>query len=280
MPLNPNGKIDKPALPFPDTVEATSRSTGKSKLSPTEAKLQSIWKSLLPSSLSTIPLDENFFDLGGHSILATRLVFDIRKQFVVQAPLGLVFEKPTIRGLAAEIDLLRGEDFGIAKERVQASKETTIAEEPAALNYAADLDVLIPMLKEQYPALPESFSSGSITVFLTGATGFLGSFILKDLISRPERVKKVICHVRAKDAATAVTRLKESMTDRDLWLDDWMAQGRLEAVAGDLGAEKLGLDDTTWDRVTQEADAIVHNGAMVRIYPIFPRKFDPNGHDH
>ncbi|KAH7329806.1 alpha-aminoadipate reductase Lys1p [Rhizoctonia solani] len=269
MPLNPNGKIDKPALPFPDTVEAAAtRSTGKSKLSPTEAKLQSIWKSLLSSPPSTIPLDENFFDLGGHSILATRLVFEIRKQFVVPAPLGLVFDKPTIRGLATEIDLLRGEDFGLAKEKVQAAKEATIAEELVAVNYAADLDTLVPTLKDQYAPLPDTFSSGPIIVFLTGGTGFLGSFILKDLLSRADRVKKVICHVRANNAADARDRLKQSMTDRDLWSEEWLSQERLEAVSGDLAAEKLGLDEATWNKVAEEADAIVHNGAMVHwVYP-------------
>ncbi|QRV97951.1 L-aminoadipate-semialdehyde dehydrogenase [Ceratobasidium sp. AG-Ba] len=253
MPLNPNGKIDKPALPFPDTVEATaSYSTSKHKLSPTESKLQSIWQSLLPSPPSSIPLDENFFDLGGHSILATRLVFDIRKQFVVPAPLGLVFDKPTIRGLAKEIDILRGEDFGIAKKKPQTTAEATIAEEPVAVNYAADLDNLLPMLKEKYTPLPDTFNSEPLTVFLTGATGFLGAFILKDLLSRSDRVKK----------------LKDSMSDRDLWSDDWVSQGRLEAVSGDLAAEKLGLDEATWGRVTQEADAVVHNGAMVHwVYP-------------
>jgi L-aminoadipate-semialdehyde dehydrogenase len=266
MPLNPNGKIDKPALPFPDTVEATaSHSTSKNKLSPTESKLHKIWQALLPSPPSSIPLDENFFDLGGHSILATRLVFDIRKQFIVPAPLGLVFDKPTIRGLAKEIDILRGADFGIAQEKVQATKEAPIAEEPTAVDYAADLDGLTPMLKDTYTTLPDAFSSGPATVFLTGATGFLGSFVLKDLLSRADRVKKVICHVRAKDSNTAAARLKDSMTDRDLWVDEWVSQGRLEAVAGDLAAEKLGLDEATWDRIAQEADAIVHNGAMVRI---------------
>ncbi|KAF8678814.1 alpha-aminoadipate reductase Lys1p [Rhizoctonia solani] len=269
MPLNPNGKIDKPALPFPDTVEAAAtRSTGKNKLSPTEAKLQSIWKSLLPSAPSSIPLEENFFDIGGHSILATRLVFEIRKQFVVPAPLGLVFDKPTIRGLATEIDLLRGEDFGLAKDKIQVAKEAPITEEPAAVNYAADLDILVPTLKDKYAPLPDTFSSGAVTVFLTGGTGFLGSFILRDLLSRTDRVKKVICHVRANNAVAAADRLKQSMTDRDIWNEDWVTQGRLETVSGDLESEKLGLDETSWNKVAQEADAVVHNGAMVHwVYP-------------
>lgn len=90
MPLNPNGKIDKPALPFPDTAEAasvpTQTSSEKAKLTSTELAISAIWAKLLPSSPSSIPIDESFFDLGGHSILATRLIFELRKTFVVDAP--------------------------------------------------------------------------------------------------------------------------------------------------------------------------------------------------
>ena len=96
MPLNPNGKIDKPALPFPDTAQLAvvdaARADGKqSTATPTETAIQAIWTRILTNT-SSIPLDENFFDLGGHSILATRLIFEIRKAFLVDAPLGLVFD--------------------------------------------------------------------------------------------------------------------------------------------------------------------------------------------
>ncbi|KAI6099233.1 hypothetical protein EDD16DRAFT_528427 [Pisolithus croceorrhizus] len=122
-PLNPNGKIDKPALPFPDTAYAHASAAGRKlakddkvrTASPTEQELCSIWSNTLPNPPESIPLDESFFDLGGHSILATRLIFDIRKQFVVKAPLGLVFSQPTISGLASATDALREPDFGIAQ---------------------------------------------------------------------------------------------------------------------------------------------------------------------
>ena len=117
MPLNPNGKIDKPALPFPDTAAAASieprHTAGTQKLSPTEERVRAIWASILPNAPQPIPLDESFFDLGGHSILATRLVFELRKAFVVDAPLGLVFDAPTIAGLAAAVDTLRNADLGL-----------------------------------------------------------------------------------------------------------------------------------------------------------------------
>ena len=109
MPLNPNGKIDKPALPFPDTAQAAAAPVRKGNS--TEETLQSIFANILPNAPQPVPVDENFFDLGGHSILATRLVFEIRKAFAVDAPLGLIFEQPTIEGLVGAIEALRNK-FG------------------------------------------------------------------------------------------------------------------------------------------------------------------------
>ena len=115
MPLNPNGKIDKPALPFPDTAQAanTEPARGGPAASPTEEAIRTIWARILPNAPSPLPLDESFFDLGGHSILATRLIFEIRKAFLVDAPLGLVFDKPTISALADAVERMRNADLGL-----------------------------------------------------------------------------------------------------------------------------------------------------------------------
>ena len=81
----------------------------------------------MPNAPNPIPLDESFFDLGGHSILATRLIFEIRKVFVVNAPLGLIFEQPTIAGLVAAVEALRNADLGLAYEpTIMAAGASTI----------------------------------------------------------------------------------------------------------------------------------------------------------
>ena len=149
MPLNPNGKVDKPALPFPDTVMASRPrgATQTSQLTNTQRIINDIWLKLLPSTPSTLPLDESFFDLGGHSVLATRLIFEIRNALVVSAPLGLVFDHPTIRGLAAELDRLGGDDFAL---QPQAALNGV-----AGIPYAADADELIGQLHPSY-APPKS----------------------------------------------------------------------------------------------------------------------------
>ncbi|PPQ87686.1 hypothetical protein CVT25_011453 [Psilocybe cyanescens] len=277
MPLNPNGKVDKPALPFPDTAQA-SYTAGPSApgASTTEIAMQKIWSTILPSAPQPIPTDESFFDLGGHSILATRLIFEIRKVFVVNAPLGLIFEQPTIAGLVEAVDALRNADLGFAYKEPSAPGDATgpaDAKKNAAaaaphVEYGQDYLSLVEKLEPSYPPLPADFSDHPITVFLTGATGFLGAFVLHDLLSRTERVKKVICLVRGKTVEQGLERLKEGSTDRNVWSDSWVSSGRLEVVTGDLGLDNFGLSQETWNKVADEADAVLHNGALVHwVFP-------------
>ena len=267
MPLNPNGKIDKPALPFPDTAQlAVSEPRQEGAVSATEEAMRSIWARILPNAPSPIPLDDNFFDLGGHSILATRLIFEIRKSFVVEAPLGLVFDKPTIKGLATAVDELRNTDLGIAYKAGASTPSPTAAAKLDVgrhIEYGQDYDALVTKLRPTYAGVPSDYSSRPLTVFLTGATGFLGAFILRDLLEREERVAKVICLVRASDEAKALSRLRDSASGRGVWDEKWVETSRVEAVKGDLDQEHFGLDQATWQRIADEADSIVHNGALV-----------------
>ncbi|KAL1685817.1 hypothetical protein GGG16DRAFT_97522 [Schizophyllum commune] len=266
MPLNPNGKIDKPALPFPDTAQAAAAPVRKGNS--TEETLQSIFANILPNAPQPVPVNENFFDLGGHSILATRLVFEIRKAFAVDAPLGLIFEQPTIEGLVGAIEALRNSDLGLDYKKGDAPAAAPTKKGTPAVEYGKDLDALLPSLRESYAAPAEDFAQKQVTVFLTGATGFLGAFVLKDLLDRTERVAKVICLVRASDAAKGLARLREGSIDRGVWDDKWAESGRLEIVTGDLALEKFGLDDVTWTRIADEADVVLHNGALVHwVYP-------------
>ncbi|OAX36304.1 large subunit of L-aminoadipate-semialdehyde dehydrogenase, partial [Rhizopogon vinicolor AM-OR11-026] len=242
MPLNPNGKIDKPALPFPDTAQAhvtysEPKKINGRKASPTEQTMRTIWVSILSNAPNPIPLDESFFDLGGHSILATRLIFEIRKIFVVEAPLGLIFDHPTITDLAATVDALRDPHFGMAYKDAETPPTTTIAngvkasaKSSAAIPYGQDYETLLNRLRPSYSPISEDFKSGAVTVFLTGATGYLGAFVLRDLLQRLDRVRKVICLVRAPSVDQGLARLREGSSDRCVWDEQWLASGRLEVV--------------------------------------------------
>ncbi|KAI0711372.1 alpha-aminoadipate reductase Lys1p [Earliella scabrosa] len=276
MPLNPNGKIDKPALPFPDTAQAapSEPARGGPAASATEEAIRAIWARILPNAPSPLPLDESFFDLGGHSILATRLIFEIRKAFLVDAPLGLVFDRPTIALLADAVERMRNADLGLAGATLAGPPSPTSspadggARAGKKVEYGDDYEKLLGELQPSYPSVAQDYGRGALTVFLTGATGFLGAFILRDLLQRAERVKKVICLVRAADDDKAVERLREASVGRGVWDEEWVKSGRVEVVRGDLDRPRFGLDGATWMRVAGEADAIIHNGALVHwVYP-------------
>jgi L-2-aminoadipate reductase len=290
MPLNPNGKIDKPALPFPDTAQAASAVSKPCgtpspaiKRNHTEETMQNIWASMLPNAPRPIPLHESFFDLGGHSILATRLIFEIRKVFVVNAPLGLVFDQPTIGGLAAEVDALRNIDLGLVYKSIDSSRPAAAPgvddakkSTTALVEYGQDYVNLLPRLRDSYPALAADFASYPLTIFLTGATGFLGAFVLRDLLSRQIEVKKVICLVRASDVEQGTRRLRKGSTDRGVWDEQWIKCHKLEIITGDLSQELFGLGHDQWARVAREADIILHNGALVKHLFLIGSYRDPN----
>ncbi|MEB3293072.1 MAG: amino acid adenylation domain-containing protein [Synechococcales bacterium] len=98
FPVTPNGKIDRHALPIPP-----KRDSGGSKLvvapaNATEAKLLKLWESIL--GMSPISTIDNFFDLGGHSLLVARLLDQIAAEFGKQLPLSTIVDAPTIEQLA------------------------------------------------------------------------------------------------------------------------------------------------------------------------------------
>ncbi|WP_034328484.1 non-ribosomal peptide synthase/polyketide synthase [Alkaliphilus transvaalensis] len=104
LPLSSNGKIDRKALPYPteNMIKGTDYIPPSNK---TEETLVEIWKDIL--SIANIGTKDNFFELGGHSLKATTMVGRIHKVLGVEVPLKEVFNRPTIKGLAAYIQ--RGE---------------------------------------------------------------------------------------------------------------------------------------------------------------------------
>jgi amino acid adenylation domain-containing protein len=101
LPLTANGKVDRTALP-PPTAANVLVEPRTAPGSDTEIRLTILLSGLL--KVSEIGVDDDFFMLGGHSLLGTQLIARIRDSFQVELPLLTLFDQPTVRGLAAEID--------------------------------------------------------------------------------------------------------------------------------------------------------------------------------
>ncbi|KAH7146770.1 male sterility protein-domain-containing protein [Dactylonectria estremocensis] len=242
LPLNPNGKVDSPNLPFPDAAERmvdASEEDEKSweALSETEKTIASQWSALIPGlNAKTVKTESNFFNCGGHSLLAQQLLLNVRKNLGVNMTIGVLYANPTLTGLSAQVDRLR------SGQAVTVDKVVNTA-------YAKSFDELV-----------ETLDANGATFFLTGATGFLGAYLVKDIMDREKT--KLIAHIRGvKDLDSAKNRLTRSLKGYGLWQDSWT--DRITYVLGDLSKPRLSLDDASWKHVAETADAIIHNGAYV-----------------
>ncbi|MEW5251346.1 amino acid adenylation domain-containing protein [Microbulbifer sp. 2201CG32-9] len=100
FPLTANGKIDRSALPVPDAVAASAGF--EAPQGEWEEVLAGLWSELL--RCSRVGRGDNFFDLGGHSILAAQLLSRLRQEFAIGLPMRAVFEQQTLRGLAGRVE--------------------------------------------------------------------------------------------------------------------------------------------------------------------------------
>jgi amino acid adenylation domain-containing protein len=108
MPLTPNIKIDRNALPAPDTARPEISGEYAAPRKPAEEILASIWTDVL--GVERVGIHDNFFELGGHSLLATQVMSRVREVFRLELPLRRLFELPTVAELAQSIEQAASED--------------------------------------------------------------------------------------------------------------------------------------------------------------------------
>ncbi|MGG4460874.1 amino acid adenylation domain-containing protein [Brevibacillus porteri] len=105
LPISANGKVDRQALPTPDSLmKAKAEKAYTAPTTPIETALAAIWCQLF--EVERVGVTDNYFELGGDSLLATRLSAMVRSKLAVELSLGRIFEKPTIAGLAQHVQML------------------------------------------------------------------------------------------------------------------------------------------------------------------------------
>jgi len=117
LPLNPNGKVDRAALP----EHRRGRRASTAPRTDTERRLAELWRSLLPGAAGDPGREDGFFALGGNSLSAARLVFRIREAFGIDLALGAFYETPTLAALASAIDETTNETTNTATDGAAAT---------------------------------------------------------------------------------------------------------------------------------------------------------------
>jgi amino acid adenylation domain-containing protein len=105
LPLTPNRKVDRKALPVPNLVRPDIEEIFVAPRTTTEQQLANIWQQVL--GLEKVGIHDNFLDLGGHSLLATQIISRIREVFRIEVPLDSLLEEPTVAKQAERIETLR-----------------------------------------------------------------------------------------------------------------------------------------------------------------------------
>jgi SAM-dependent methyltransferase/acyl carrier protein len=105
LPLTANGKVDRTALPAVDTAPASPAATFVAPRTPLQAQLAGLWAGVL--AVERVGIHDNFFEVGGDSLMAIKLISRLRQDLGVDLPLRRLFDSPTVAGLAESIETIR-----------------------------------------------------------------------------------------------------------------------------------------------------------------------------
>ncbi|HEY9767131.1 MAG TPA: amino acid adenylation domain-containing protein [Coleofasciculaceae cyanobacterium] len=242
FPLTNNGKINRDALPTPDLINPVTKLDYVAPRTNTEKQMAEIWQEVLV--ISQVGIYDNFFDLGGHSLLIVRLFASIRAVFKIDLPFQFLFDAPILIDFVEKLENKKTGRLGDG-ETGRLGLE---------LNKEAVLDCTISLQDRQFE-YPDSINS----IFLTGATGFLGAFLLSELLQQTEA--NIYCLVRANNLETGKDKIEQSLVNYLLWQD--VFSFRIIPIIGDLSQPFLGLSEAKFQSLAESIDLIYHNGAWV-----------------
>jgi amino acid adenylation domain-containing protein/thioester reductase-like protein len=248
LPRLVSGKVSRSALPLPAAEEHTIAAAAPR--STTEQLLADIWCQEL--DLPQIGVSDDFFLLGGTSLRMTAIMLRIWKTFQVRPRLRAFFDHPTLGDFATHLEQLRS----------RTDQREPVREQRAEARFAW----LVQDAELDWADTPQTpLAEGSPRhIFMTGATGFVGIHILKDLLASPEVT--AYCLVRGADEPTCRARLMASFAAYGL--SEGIDGDRIVVIPGSLGAPRLGMSEEDYERLAQTIDTVYHGAAQVNfIYP-------------
>jgi amino acid adenylation domain-containing protein/thioester reductase-like protein len=233
LPYASNGKVDRKAL-LEMPVSISENTPRRVPANVDETRLLAIWSELLELPIRDISTDESFFNLGGHSILLSRMLLRLREEFGRSISINRFIELPTIEKLAT---LVRGSDTEEAlSERAITDAERTLDVQP----------------------LPASRMGDVHKVIVTGANSFVGVHIVEALLAAG--ASEIACLVREGEGQSAAERFAQALRENRL---EHLDLSRVRVYPADIARPALGLATDVYERLDREFGALVHNAANV-----------------
>ncbi|WP_434425018.1 thioester reductase domain-containing protein [Nannocystis pusilla] len=246
LPQGPGGEVDRDALVDgqPQSGVFSSAPLIAATYDPLTAQLAALWAETL--GVAVVLPDDDFFDLGGDSSRAAHLVLRIADAYRVQFPVHALYEARTLRACAMVV------------QRAQLGEEALSGTGPehwlTDSCLPPDLLTLIEGTTARERPPEGAWRTGE--VFLTGATGFLGSFLLRELLT--STTARVHCLVRTTNRQVGLLRLRQALSRFGLWQESFAR--RIHVVPGDLGRPRFGLDAPSFEALAYTIDAVFHAG--------------------
>ncbi len=241
LPLTFNGKIDWKSLPPPQDFERILDRNYVEPRNEIETDIYHIWQEILGQE--KLSITDNFFDLGGNSQLVAQLSVKILKKFNIALPEKILFDLPFIPIMAEYIES-QGKNYTFKSSAQDAIHRDAILNDDIAPHKTCS-----PRLSDPQGAL------------LTGVSGFLGVFLLKELLSQTEA--KIYCLIRKGKFESIATRLLNNIERYDLTKDISLANRRIVMIPSDIGYDQFGIPNELYNNLANKVDLIYHCGAQV-----------------
>ncbi len=250
FPLTPSGKVDKNSFPAPRDCKSVNNYTPPSTT--LEFKLAEIWQKVL--TIEKIGVHDNFLEIGGNSITSIKLLDEIRDKMGIDLRIQHFYENLTIAELSETIDKIHHNNYqGVG---IQDTVADIVQDASFSFHFnSAKLN--------KAPVIPDEVKN----IFLTGATGFLGAYMLDCILEKTHA--NVFCLVKAENILDGLNRIKKNMDIYSLWKPYY--SDRVKPVIGDLSKYQLGISDEIYAYLAKEIDLIYHPASHINFF--YPYKF-------
>ncbi|PIG81412.1 polyketide synthase [Aspergillus arachidicola] len=235
FPLTIHGKVDRKAIRAMPLPQAPTSNRPVEELSGTEAMLREIWAQVLESTsldATGVGREDDFFMVGGNSVLLVKLQALIRQTLRVSVPLVELFSASTLGDMAGVVQ------NAIPTIELNWMEETSLPD--LAINHEP----------------PRPVTNQGIVIVLTGATGFLGHVVLQQLLAEP-----TVSHIYAVGVRTEGRGIGRPLPS---------ASPKFTALNGDLGQPMFGLDESTFATLAASTHVIIHSGANRSFWDAYP----------